>query len=141
VTLPTVFVSGALAVFGAVLAFRLHQERVFPAVDFPPMASEPLALPMRDEQQVALVELAGESRAYPLDYVIHHHIVNDRFGDRVVALTYCAMCRTVIAFDVTELGPLLRAHLGSWPDGGAPHARPARGWWASWTQQCQLAHG
>jgi hypothetical protein len=38
--------------------------------------------------------------------VIHHHVINDRFDDYIVALTYCAMCRSIIPFDVTELGPL-----------------------------------
>jgi hypothetical protein len=33
-------------------------------------------------------------------------VINDRFGDRIVALTYCAMCRSIIPFDVTDIGPL-----------------------------------
>ncbi|MBU1174702.1 MAG: DUF3179 domain-containing protein, partial [Alphaproteobacteria bacterium] len=50
--------------------------------------------------------LSGVARAYALDHLIHHHVINDRFGDRIVALTYCAMCRSIIPFDVTDIGPL-----------------------------------
>lgn len=89
-----------------ILTYRLHQEVVFPAADFPPMAEDPRSLPLRDHMQLAVIEFEGVSKAYPLDYVIHHHIVNDSFGDKTVALTYCAMCRSIIPFDVTDIGPL-----------------------------------
>ncbi|MBX7433935.1 DUF3179 domain-containing protein [Mycobacterium sp. Y57] len=89
-----------------VFTYRLHQEVVFRAVDFPAMAEDPLRLPLRDDMHLAVIESEGVSKAYPLDYVIHHHIVNDRFGDKTVALTFCAMCRSIIPFDVTDIGPL-----------------------------------
>ncbi len=88
------------------LTHRLHQETAFPAVDFPEASEDPLQLPLTDDMQLAIIEREGVTKAYPLDYVIHHHIVNDRFGDSTVALTYCAMCRSIIAFDVTEIGAL-----------------------------------
>lgn len=91
------------------LAYRLHQEAAFQAVDFPKLADDPSRLPLTDAMQLAVIEHDGVTKAYPLDYVIHHHIINDRFGDATVALTYCAMCRTVIAFDVSDIGPLFVA--------------------------------
>lgn len=96
----------ALVALGLVLTYRMHQETAFPAVDYPPMAKDPRSLPLRDDHLLAVIDAGGVTRAYPLDYVIHHHVVNDRFGDRLVSLTYCAMCRSIIPFDVTELGPL-----------------------------------
>jgi Protein of unknown function (DUF3179) len=89
-----------------VLTYRMHQESAFPAVDFPVMAEDPFQLPLRNDMQMAVIEHNGVAKAYPLDYVIHHHIVNDWFGDRIVALTYCAMCRSIIPFDVTDIGTL-----------------------------------
>ncbi len=89
-----------------VLTYRMHQETVFAAVDFPPMADDPRRLPISDDMQLAVIEHQGVSKAYPLDYVIHHHVENDRFGDATIALTYCPMCRSVIPFDVTDIGPL-----------------------------------
>ncbi|WP_068305493.1 DUF3179 domain-containing (seleno)protein [Pararhodobacter sp. CCB-MM2] len=91
-----------------VLTYRMHQSVAFPAVDFPAHA-EAEVLPLRDEMEIAVVEHNGVTRAYALDHLIHHHIINDRFGDRIVAVTYCAMCRSMIPFDVTEIGPLFVA--------------------------------
>ncbi len=96
----------ALIGLAIVLTYRMHQESAFPAVDFPLMSDDPFQLPLRDDMQLAIIELRGVAKAYPLDYVIHHHVINDCFGDRIVALTYCAMCRSIIPFDVTDIGPL-----------------------------------
>jgi hypothetical protein len=108
-------VSPPLALIGLaiVLTYRMHQESAFPAVDFPAVANDPFKLPLTDDMQMAVVEHSGVAKAYPLDYVIHHHIINDWFGDRIVALTYCAMCRSIIPFDVTDIGPLF---VGSFKD-------------------------
>jgi hypothetical protein len=84
----------------------MHQETAFPAVDFPAMSDDPFKLPLTDDMMLGVIEYSGVTKAYPLDYVIHHHIINDRFGDHIVALTYCAMCRSIIPFDVTDIGPL-----------------------------------
>jgi hypothetical protein len=100
--LPPVGLMGLATVLG----YRAHQEHVFAALDFPLAASDPLTLPLDDTMQLAVVEYGGVTRAYPLDYVVHHHIVNDHFGGRIVSLTYCAMCRSIIPFDVTDIGPL-----------------------------------
>ncbi len=79
-TLPPLILM-ALAV---VLAHRVHQENAFKAVDFPAMANNPLKLPLQDNMELAVIEYNGVTKAYPLDYVIHHHIINDRFEDKLV---------------------------------------------------------
>lgn len=102
-----------LTVFAIVLTYKMHQEKAFPAVDFPDMADDPTKLPIEDEMQLAIIEYDGVTKCYPLKYVIHHHIINDKFNSKTVALTYCAMCRSIIPFDVTEIGPLF---VGSFKD-------------------------
>lgn len=97
---PLVLMAIAIA-----LAYRMHQSVVFRAIDFPPEA-DASELPLRDDMEIAVVEYGGVARAYALDHLIHHHIFNDHFGDKIVAVTYCAMCRSVIPFDVTDIGPL-----------------------------------
>ncbi|KAJ3433895.1 hypothetical protein M0812_19951 [Anaeramoeba flamelloides] len=89
-----------------IMAFKLHQEKFFQAADYPEMTTNLSNLPLTDEMRIAVVEYEGVTKCYPLDYVIHHHVVNDKFKTKIVALTYCAMCRTVIPFDVTDIGPL-----------------------------------
>ncbi len=100
-----------LAIQGLMLfmTYRMHQEIMFPAVDFPEITAELDELPVGPSEEVALIEVGEHARAYPLQYVIHHHVINDKIGDRTICLSYCAMCRTVIAFDVTDLGPLFVA--------------------------------
>ena len=102
---PALVAPLALMALGIVLTHRMHQEVAFPAIDFPPQA-EAESLPLGDDMEVAIIEHGGVTRAYALNHLIHHHIINDHFGDRIVAVTYCAMCRSVIPFDVTEIGPL-----------------------------------
>ncbi len=92
-----------------ILTYKIHQSNWFKAVFFPEMTKDLESLPLSDEQEIALIEYEGVTKAYPLDYVIHHHIINDQFNDKIIALTYCAMCRSIIPFDVTELGPLFVA--------------------------------
>lgn len=98
-----------LTCIALVLAYKMHQENAFQSVDFPNMTSDTSKLPIQDDMEVAVIEYEGITKCYPLDYVIHHHIINDRFDTKIVALTYCAMCRSIIPFDVTEIGPLFVA--------------------------------
>lgn len=100
-----------IAIIGlaVILTYKVHQSNWFKAVYFPKMTNDFDALPLSDDQEMALIEYEGIIKAYPLNYVIHHHIINDKFKDKIVALTYCAMCRSIIPFDVTEIGPLFVA--------------------------------
>ncbi len=95
-----------LMIIAIILTYKMHQKSAFKAIDFPKMAEDTTALPLHNDMQLAIIEYQGETKAYPLDYVIHHHIINDRFGEHIIALTYCAMCRSIIPFDVTAIGPL-----------------------------------
>jgi len=89
-----------------ILTHKLHPENAFKAVDYPAFTEDISSLPIEDDKEIGIIEYEGITKCFPLDYVIHHHIVNERFGAKIVALTYCAMCRSVIPFDVTEIGPL-----------------------------------
>ncbi|MCF6364574.1 MAG: DUF3179 domain-containing protein [Bacteroidales bacterium] len=92
-----------------IMTYKVHQSTWFKAINFPKMTSETENIPLSKESQLAVIEINGIIKAYPLDFVIHHHIVNDKFNETVIALTYCAMCRSIIPFDVTEIGPLFVA--------------------------------
>ena len=52
----------------------------------------------RDEPVLA-VEVGGVARAYPVQVVIWHEIVNDTVGGTPVAVTYCPLCNSAVAFD------------------------------------------
>jgi len=89
-----------------ILTYKMDQNKAFPALFFPKIAEDAEKLPLKDDMEMAVIEYNGLTKCYPLDYVMHHHIINDKFNDKIVALTYCAMCRSIIPFDVTEIGPL-----------------------------------
>jgi hypothetical protein len=51
------------------------------------------------EEPVVSLTLGGETRAYPVQILIFHEIVNDTVGGVPVAVTYCPLCNSAIAFD------------------------------------------
>ncbi len=50
-------------------------------------------------EPVVSLTLDGRTRAYPLQILIWHEIVNDRFGDVPVIVTFCPLCYSVNVFD------------------------------------------
>jgi hypothetical protein len=77
-----------------ILAYRMHQEIAFPSVNSPPMADDPSQLHLTDDMLLAIIEYEGVTKAYPLDYVIHHHIVKNE----TINAFFVAMGDTVNAF-------------------------------------------
>ena len=45
------------------------------------------------------IDVDGDVRAFPLEILIWHEIVNDVVGGVPVLITYCPLCNTAIAFD------------------------------------------
>jgi len=58
-------------------------------------------------EPVLVVEHGRAARAYPLQLLIWHEIVNDRIGDLPVAVTFCALCNTALVFDRRHGGRVL----------------------------------
>jgi hypothetical protein len=54
---------------------------------------------LMDNEPVLAVEIQGDARAYPVQVLIWHEIVNDTVGGVPVAVTYCPLCNSAIAFD------------------------------------------
>jgi hypothetical protein len=52
-----------------------------------------------DAEPVLALEIDGDARAYPVQIMIWHEIVNDTVGDTPVAVTYCPLCNTAVAVD------------------------------------------
>lgn len=59
-------------------------------------------------EPVAMLELGGDARAYPLRIVTWHEIVNDDIGGTPVAVTYCPLCNSAVGFDRRVNGETLR---------------------------------
>lgn len=52
----------------------------------------------RDEPVIEVV-VNGDARAYPIQILIWHEIVNDTIGGVPVAVTFCPLCNTALVFD------------------------------------------
>jgi hypothetical protein len=52
-------------------------------------------------EAVVALTLNGDARAYPLRILIWHEIVNDEVGGVPVAVTYCPLCNSALAFERT----------------------------------------
>ncbi len=70
-----------------------------PAIDNPKFA--PVGKPsiLEDNDKVFGISFGKERRAYPLRILVFHEIVNDIVGGHPVAITYCPLCGTAMAFD------------------------------------------
>jgi hypothetical protein len=78
-----------------------------PAIDAPRYTRASEVDFLEDREPVILVTIDGESRAYPLQILTWHEIVNTRYGDVPVAVTFCPLCNTAIAFDRRVDGQVL----------------------------------
>ncbi len=48
---------------------------------------------------VVTVTVDGDTRAYPLEILTWHELVNDTIGGRPVTVSYCPLCNSAIAYD------------------------------------------
>ena len=73
-----------------------------PSIDKPHFVSVSQAGKWLDDREpVIAVNLNGEARAYPLQILMYHEIVNDVIADMPVAITFCPLCNASIVFDRT----------------------------------------
>jgi hypothetical protein len=54
---------------------------------------------LSDREPVLTVEVGDAVRAYPLQILVWHEIVNDTLGGRPIAVTYCPLCNSSLVFD------------------------------------------
>jgi hypothetical protein len=70
-----------------------------PAIDEPRFTRAADVDWLEDREPVIALTVEGETRAYPIQILIWHEIVNDTVGDTPVAVTFCPLCNTAIVFD------------------------------------------
>jgi len=70
-----------------------------PPIDHPKFLAPQDATFLADQEPVLAVEIGGDAKAYPLQIMTWHEIVNDTIGGVPVSVTYCPLCNTGIAFE------------------------------------------
>jgi len=86
---------------------RGQQKDGIPAISEPKFLSVDRVGFLKDMEPVVVFELDGDARAYPLQILVWHEIVNDVVAGRSVLITFCPLCNTAIAFDRTVAGKAL----------------------------------
>lgn len=56
------------------------------------------------QEPVFAVQVGDDVRAYPIQILLWHEIVNDTVGGKPVAVTYCPLCNTAIVYERTVRG-------------------------------------
>jgi Protein of unknown function (DUF3179) len=86
-------------------------------------------------EPVIVVRVGEQARAYPERILVWHEIVNDTLAGRPIAVTYCPLCNTAIAFDrrvggrtltFGTTGMLRNSDLVMWD-------RQTQSWWQQFT--------
>lgn len=75
------------------------QKDGIPALTDPKFISAAKADWLNEDDRILGVYLNGIAKAYPLNIMNWHEIVNDSFGDHHVLVTYCPLCFSGMAFN------------------------------------------
>ena len=71
-----------------------------PAIDAPRFDSIARAGEwLQPREPVIVLHLHEQARAYPLQLLIYHEIVNDRIDDTPFSVTFCPLCNSSVVFD------------------------------------------
>ena len=79
-----------------------------PPIDSPRFESAAQVMDLSPLSPVIALEIDGDARAYPLEVLTRHEIVNDVVGDVPVAVTFCPLCNSAIVFRRQVDGRVLR---------------------------------
>ena len=90
---------------------------------------------LTDHEPVLAAAVGDRARAYPVQILVWHEIVNDTLGGRPIAVTYCPLCNSSLVFDrrvagrtltFGTTGNLRRSDLVMWD-------RQTESWWQQLT--------
>lgn len=59
---------------------------------------------IEDREPVIYVAVGNDARAYPIQILMWHEIVNDVVGEKPLMISFCPLCNTAIAFERTVNG-------------------------------------
>lgn len=79
-----------------------------PSLDNPKFIKAAQAHFLHDEDQVLALKRNGIAKAYPLRILNWHEIVNDRFGNEAIIITYCPLCGSGTASEAKVAGKILQ---------------------------------
>ena len=85
--------------FGEILSGGVSRDGI-PPIDKPEFVTVADADGWLAKQEpVIALEINGDARAYPLQVIIWHELVNDEVGGMPVTVSFCPLCNSVLVFD------------------------------------------
>lgn len=90
---------------------------------------------LHSREPVIAFMVGMEARAYPLQILTYHEIVNDRVNGQAIAVTYCPLCNAAMVFDRKHNGELLefgttgKVHTSNL----VMYDRSSESWWLQFT--------
>jgi hypothetical protein len=107
-----------------------------PAIDTPKFISiEKANSWLNENEPVIALEKNNEIKAYPLQIMIYHEIVNDTVGGIPVSVTFCPLCNATIVFDrrvnnqVLDFGTTGKLRMSDM----VMYDRQTQSWWQQFT--------
>ena len=79
-----------------------------PSIENPKFVTAAAANFMRPTDRVIGITINGESRAYPINILNWHEIVNDQIQGVPVSVTYCPLCGTGLVYEAKVRGRVLK---------------------------------
>lgn len=84
-----------------------------PSIDQPEFVTADSVDYLQDADLLLVLTYNNVTRAYPTRILDRHEIVNDMFGSEPVAVTYCPLCGSGLAFDRRQDGQVLEFGVSS----------------------------
>jgi len=78
-----------------------------PAIDNPKFKPISEITNIEDNEPVITLSINEEVKAYPIQVLMFHEIVNDTVGGKAVSVTFCPLCNASIVFDRNVGGKIL----------------------------------
>lgn len=72
---------------------------MFPDIEDPKFKLVSKEERVKSSDTVASFHIGDDYRAYPLKYILYHHLVNDKFGKTPVLISYCGICNSAAAYN------------------------------------------
>lgn len=88
-----------------------------------------------DREPVVVFSHGTQSKAYPLQILMYHEIVNDQLGDQEISITYCPLCNAAMVFSRRHKGELLDFGVSGkvYTSNLVMYDRQSESWWLQFT--------
>jgi hypothetical protein len=114
-----------------------------PAIDRPRFVGTPAArVWLKPKEPVIVLRMGKDVRAYPLQILMYHEIVNDTVNNVPVAVTFCPLCNASIVFErrvanrVLDFGTTGRLRFSDL----VMYDRQTESWWQQFTGKGIVGH-